>query len=71
MQITDGHFRYLPVMISRLMISLKKAAGSQLGWSFAGPAPTDNNLQSAKFFHSPEGTNERDDGILLDTYSGA
>ena len=66
---TDAHFRYLPVMVSRLMLSLKKAAGSQVAWSLAEPSVNNPNLETISFFHSREDTSKRDDGILLNTYS--
>ena len=59
-------------MISRLMLSLKKAAGTQqTGWSLGEPSVSamGSNFQSIKFFHSREGTNGKEDGIPLDTYS--
>ena len=66
---THGRSRYLPVMISRLMISLKKAAGTEIGLSFAEPQAGVSDVQTARFFYSREVTNGREDGILLDTYS--
>ena len=70
-----ARFRYLPVMISRLMISLKKAAAGpeQTSWTLTEPSPSGvgGNSKSIKFFHSREGTNAREDvipGIPLDTY---
>ena len=59
---------YLPVMISRLMLSLKKAADSQQnGWTLGEPSVNGNNLQSIKFYRPPQATTFGDD-ILLDTH---
>ena len=65
---TDDRFRYLPVMISRLMLSLKKAADSQQGWSLGEPTLNGSKLQSIRFFNSRKGTNGREDDITLDTF---
>ena len=59
-------------MISRLMLSLKKAADSQQGgWSLAAPTTVGENFQSAKFYNSQKDTDRREDDIPLDTYSEA
>ena len=56
-------------MISRIMLSLKKAAGShQEGWSLGGTTADATNFQSIKFFRPADGANgETDDDIPLDT----
>jgi len=72
LQVTDGRFRYLSVMISRLMLSLKKAAASHQGdWSLVESSTNGNNFQSIKFFHTRKGTNGKEDDIALDTYPGS
>jgi hypothetical protein len=56
-------------MVSRIMLSLKKAADSQQkGWSLAEPTVNDTNYRSMKFFRPANGANEKkDDDIPLDT----
>ena len=62
-------FRYLPVMISRIMISLKKAADSQRkAWTLTDSTVAGPGFQSAKFFGLRRDTNERQHDIPLDTY---
>jgi len=64
-----GNVVYLPVMVSRIMLSLKKAADShQTGWSLAEPTANATDLRSMKFFRPAKGANgKRDDDIPLDT----
>jgi len=64
-----GNVVYLPVMVSRIMLSLKKAADLQQNpWSLADPTANGADLQSMKFFHPMSDTNgERDDYTSLDT----
>ncbi|KAF9789637.1 hypothetical protein BJ322DRAFT_1178256 [Thelephora terrestris] len=61
---------YLPVMISRIMLSLRKAAGSrESAWSLSmGPISTGTNFQSIRFFSTQRGTGWREDGIPLETF---
>ena len=60
--------RYLPVMISRLMLSLKKAAESQQnGWSLGDPSVGGNDPQSLKFYRPQRATTFGDD-IQLDAH---
>ena len=62
-------FRYLPVMISRIMLSLKEAADfEQEDWSLGGLSTNGNDLQSIKFFRPRVGASSGEDGIPLDTY---
>lgn len=63
---------YLPVMISRLMLSLKKAADSQHGlWSLTEPPTNVMKFKNAKLLRSQADTHQREDGIPLDTYNEA
>jgi len=63
-------FRYLPVMISRLTISLRKTADTRrTGWTSVDPLPDGGGNQTVIFFHAQRGTNSRTDDILLDTLS--
>ena len=58
-------------MISRLMLSLRKAADEQQGgWALGGLSATDTALQSGMLFQSLEGRTERDDGIPLEIFPG-
>ena len=58
--------RFLPVMISRIMLSLRKAAlGQQNGFSIPVNSGTGGRME---FFHSPGGSSVRGDGIPLHTY---
>lgn len=67
-----GLLVYLPVMISRLMLSLKKAADSQQGlWSLTEPPTNVIKFKNAKLLRSQVDTHRREDGIPLDTYSEA
>ncbi|KAF9789645.1 hypothetical protein BJ322DRAFT_1105503 [Thelephora terrestris] len=64
-----GNAAYLPVMISRTMLSLRKAADPQRGdWHIGEPAKHVTNLQSIRFFHQRSATNGREDSIVLDVY---
>ena len=62
-------FRYIPVMISRLMISLRKAADPERReWSQNG-IPNGGPSHVMKFFRPQRSTgDEGSDGIVLDTY---
>ena len=40
--IINSTHRYLPTMIGRMMLSLKKATGTEAGWSLAGTIQTLN-----------------------------
>jgi len=72
----SGNIAYLSVMISRLMISLKKAADSQqTGWSLGQPSATlDINFRSVSGFSHPprggRGIRGTEDDIMLDTLVG-
>lgn len=68
---TDGRFRYLPVMISRLMLSLKKAADLQeTSRSLGQPSVSfDIDLRSMEFSHPQKGAKWREDGTSLDTHA--
>ena len=58
------------MMISRIMVSLKRAADSQQrAWSLTDPTVTGPNLQSMKFFKPRGNTDERQHDIPLDTYT--
>jgi len=60
---------YLPVMISRIMLSLRKAAGTQEDtWSLMGPISTGANFQSIQFLSTQRGTTWREDDIPLETF---
>ena len=57
-------------MISRIMLSLKKAADSQQKpWTLTQPSMAGSNFQSAKFANTQQDPNERQDDIPLDTYA--
>ena len=61
-------FRYLPVMISRIMLSLRKAADEQQsGWSLGVPTMASTNFRSIKFLQQRRGPNGDKDDIPLDT----
>ena len=62
-------YRYLPVMISRIILSLRKAADSrQKGWSLAQPNTNSANPRSMKFFRPAKSAIwKKDDNIPLDT----
>ena len=58
-------------MISRLVLSLKEAVGSERGGgSLWEPSANDANFQSIKFFHSRKGTNVGEDDVRLEAYPG-
>ena len=56
-------------MISRIMLSLRKAADSrQQDWSLLMP-PTESDIpRGVMISRSQRGTNEREDGIPLETF---
>jgi len=64
-----GVLVYIPLMISRIMLSLRKAANMpQEAWSLMGPATHATDFRSIKFFHPRKVTTERSgDEIPLDT----
>ena len=54
-------FRYMPLMISRLMLSLRKAADPALAiWTSAGQTMDDAVFLDALKFASPKGLKEED-----------
>ena len=65
--------RFLPVMIGRIMLSLRKAADRPLGdWSIAELSTNDRNIQSSIRFRRPQRSlRRRRDSISLDTISGS
>ena len=66
----DARSSYLPVMISRIMLSLKKAADSrQKGWSLGEPTADTTNFQGMTFFRPARDMNTKRDDVPLDTYS--
>ena len=63
---SEPRVRYLPVMVARLMLSLKKASNSQEDvWSFGEPS-TDNSVR----FAGGRGLGVTRDEIVLDTFGG-
>lgn len=57
-------------MISRMMLSLRKAADPERNdWSLGEPSSNLSQLQSIKFFSPRWGTTGRGDDITLDTYT--
>ena len=63
-------FRFLPVMISRIVLSLKKAVRSQQGGRVLGePAPGGTDLQNMKFVRPRRGISGEEDSIPLDSHS--
>ncbi|KAF9790730.1 hypothetical protein BJ322DRAFT_409972 [Thelephora terrestris] len=66
-----GNVVFLPVMISRIMLSLKKAADSQRnGWSLGEPSASGAGLPAMRFFSPQRDLGRKDsDQIPLDTYS--
>ena len=63
---SEPHIRYLPVMIARLILSLKKASVSQeCVWSLGEPSTT----TSVRFAGS-QGLGATRDEIGLDTFGG-
>ena len=58
--------RYIPVMISRIMLSLRKAADSQhqKGWSLGGPS----DFQSKMFSRPQRDPSEEEPGMQLVVY---
>ena len=57
--------RYIPVMITRLMISLRKAARSPgSAWSM-GDSTTDRETYGMQFFPNRAAPNTRDDDTLV------
>ena len=71
LSMTKDHVRYLPVMISRIMLSLKKSAGSRSAdWSLGETYHTSANAGSVmKFARPAKRAGTEQDGIPLDTYS--
>ena len=65
--------RFFPVMIGRIMLSLRKAADRPLGnWSLAELSANDRSVQSSIMFHRPRRSlHRRRDSILFDTVSGS
>ena len=58
---SEPFVRYTPVMVTRLMLSLKKAAASQVdGWSFGEPTIR---------FSEPQGAVVTSDEVRPDTFS--
>ena len=67
-QLTYG-FRYLPVMISRIMLSMRKAADSpQNAWSLAGPHANCPDPRGANLLDSRKVASCIGDDVPLDTY---
>ncbi|KAF9790731.1 hypothetical protein BJ322DRAFT_1104380 [Thelephora terrestris] len=66
----SGNVVFLPVMISRIMLSLKKAADSQRnGWSLGEPSTNGVGLSAIKFSSPRRGLfREGSDEIPLDTF---
>jgi len=63
---------FLPVMISRIMFSLKKAADSQnKPWTLTEPAVVGPNFQRGRPLIPRRRTNEMQNDIPLETYTGA
>lgn len=61
---------FLPVMISRIVLSLRKAARSQQGGKALGEhAPGGTNLESMRFVRPRRGINEEEASIPLDSLS--
>lgn len=64
-----AHFRYLPVMISRMILSLRKAVDpQQKGLSLQEPATNMTNLSDIRFFRPRRDTNGRKSEMPLDIY---
>lgn len=57
----EPHFSFVPVMIARLLLSLKKAGASQEGWSLGEPT-----ISTMGFAEGRGGVTTRDE-IHLDT----
>jgi len=69
-----GNVVYLPVMISRLMLSLKKAADPRRGeWSFGEPPTNSTNLPNIQFARPRGGANANATGgdVAFDTRLGS
>jgi len=65
----SGNVVYLPVMISRLMLSLRKTAGTlQEDWSFAGTSASSTYFRSMKFIRPRRSTDGGQDDVSLGTY---
>ena len=69
--LTTGFVRYLPVMISRIMLSLKKAADpQQKTWTLTEPTMTGPHFKGMEFFKPRRGASDMEhDSIPLDTYA--
>ena len=63
---SEPRVRYLPVMITRLMLSLKKATALQDAWSFGGPT-----INNAVGFAQRRGSVTTRDEIRLDTFESS
>ena len=62
-------FRYPPVMISRMILSLRMAADSRQGVrSLGGPTANGTNLTEIKFVRPRRSANRRESDIPLDVY---
>lgn len=65
-----GALVYLPVMVSRIMLSLRKAMDSpQYGWSLAERSRNNGKLESMKFACPRSGLSEREGDIPSNTYA--
>jgi hypothetical protein len=61
--------RYIPLMISRIMLSLRKAANSSLDvWSLTEPPTNATSFHSITFFRPRKVTSGRGDDIPLSAY---
>jgi len=66
----SGNVAYLPVMISRMILSLREAGDLQLrGRSPGEPTSNGAELSTIRFFRSRAGTNRRESDIPLDAHS--
>ena len=74
MQTTNGRFRFLPVMISRLMLSLQKAGDAERhGWVIGGPSLNSIPVQNVRLSYGQRrtGTTVGEGDIPLNTYIGS
>ena len=74
MQTTNDRFRYLPVMISRLMLSLQKAGDAERhGWVIGGPSLNSIPVQNMRISYGPRraGATVGEGDIPLKTYTGS
>ena len=59
-------FRFIPLMVSRIMLSLKKAADlSQTCWSLAQETSGSNTFQSVLVFGPPLKGSIKEEGIAI------